>query len=144
MRTRIICAPRPGVSLSSLGSTVSRTPAATHRLARKTALAQLLAGSVVAALLGARYGLPAAAAATLGALAVALGTFLMGRALLGGGVSTATGALMRLVVGVIAKWVLVLVLCVLAIGVLKLPPLPLLAGLVVALAASAVMAMQRR
>lgn len=127
-----------------LGSTVSRTPAATNRLARNAALAQLLAGAVVAAALGVRYGLPAVAAAMAGALAVALGTFLMGRALLGGGVSTATGALMRLVVGVFAKWVLVLALGVLAIGVLKLPPLPLLAGLVAALAASAAMAMQRR
>ncbi|GAB2503507.1 hypothetical protein [Arenimonas alkanexedens] len=113
-------------------------------MARKTALAQLLAGAVVAGLLGALYGLPAAAAASIGALAVALGTFVLGRALLEGGVSTATGALMRLVIGVFAKWVLVLALGVLAIGVLKLPPLPLLAGLVVALAASAVMAVQRR
>ena len=123
---------------------MSRTPAATQSLARKTALAQLLAGAVVAVALGALYGLPAVAATMTGALAVALGTFLMGRALLGGGVSTATGALMRLVVGVFAKWVLVLALGVLAIGILKLPPLPLLAGLVVALAASAVVAMQRR
>lgn len=127
-----------------LGSTVSRTPAATNRLARKAALAQLLAGGVVAALLGALYGLPAAAATMTGAVAVALGTFLMGRALLGGGVTDATGALMRLVVGVLAKWVLVLALGVLAIGVWKLPPLPLLAGLVAALAASAAVAMQRR
>jgi F0F1-type ATP synthase assembly protein I len=130
--------------LGLLGSTVSRTPAATNRLARKAALAQLLAGAVVAVALGALYGPPAVAAAMSGAAAVALGTFLMGRALLGGGVSTATGALMRLVVGVFAKWVLVLALGVLAIGVLKLPPLPLLAGLVAALAASAVLALQRR
>lgn len=123
---------------------MSRTPTATIRLARKTALAQLLAGAVVAVLLGALYGLSAAAAAAIGALAIGLGTILMGRALLEAGVSSATGALMRLVVGVFAKWVLVLVLCVLAIGVLKLPPLPLLAGLVVALAASAVAAIMRR
>lgn len=123
---------------------MSRTPAATTRLARKTALAQLLAGTVVAVVLGALYGLPAAAAAICGAAAVGLGTFLMGRALLGGGVTTATGALMRLVVGVFAKWGLVLALGVLAIGVMKLPPLPLLAGLVAALVASATMVMQRR
>ena len=123
---------------------MSPNPAATSRLARKAALAQLLAGLVVAIAMGALTGLPGAAAAMIGALAVVLGTFLMGRALLGGGVMSANSALVRLVAGMVAKWVLVLALGVLAIGVWKLPPLPLLAGLVSALAASAAMAMQRR
>ena len=144
MRTRIICAPSPGLSLNLLGSTVSRNPAATRRLARNAALAQLLVGLVVALAVAALSGQAAGIAAMIGATAVALGTLLMGRALLDGGVSTATGAMMRFVAGTLAKWVLVLAIGVLAIGVWKLPPLPLLAGLVVALAASAVMAMQLR
>lgn len=144
MRTRIIRSPSPVLSSSLPGSTVPRTPAPTNRLARRAALAQWLAGVVVAVMLGALYGPPAAAAAVIGASAVALGTLLLGRALLEGGVSTANGALVRFAAGVFAKWVLVFALGVLAIGVLKLPPLPLLAGLVVALAASAVLAMQRR
>ena len=52
--------------------------------------------------------------------------------------------LLRLALAVVAKWGLVVALGVLAIGVLKLPALPFLAGLVVAILAGAAMAVRRQ
>lgn len=103
-------------------------------------LAQLVTGVVVAGAAGLLSGPRAAAAAVIGVAVVALGSLLMARALLGGGVQSATGALGRLVLGMLGKWVLVAVAFVLAVGVLKLPVLPLIAGLAAAVVASMVAA----
>lgn len=119
---------------------MSRIPVAGPRLARKTVLAQLVTGLVVAGAAGLWAGPKAAVAAALGALAIVLGSLLLARALVGGGVQSATGALGRLLLGMVGKWVLVAAVFVLAIGIWKLPVLPLIAGLAAAVVASAVAA----
>jgi len=123
---------------------VSRTLEAATRLARRTALAQLVAGLAAGLVVGVIAGPAGAGSAALGAGSVLLGTLLMARATVGAGVVTATSAMLRLVVAMVAKWGLVVALGALAIGVLKLPPLPFLAGMVVAIAAAAVVAVRRQ
>lgn len=123
---------------------MSRTLEAATRLARRIALAQLVAGLATALVAGGFAGLAGAGSAALGAAAVLVGTLLAGRATVGAGVVPATSAVLRLALAVVAKWGLVVALGVLAIGVLKLPALPFLAGLVVAILAGAVMAVRRQ
>ena len=123
---------------------MSRTLQAATRLARRTALAQLVAGLGAGAVSGVLAGLAGAGSAALGAVSVLAGTLLMARATVGAGVVDATSAMLRLVLAMVAKWGLVVALGALAIGVLKLPPLPFLAGMVVAIAAAAVMAVRRQ
>lgn len=123
---------------------MSRTLEAATRLARRIALAQLVAGLAAGLAAGAIAGPAGAGSAALGAGSVLLGTRLMARATVGAGVVTATSAMLRLVVAMVAKWGLVVALGALAIGVLKLPPLPFLAGMVVAIAAAAVVAVRRQ
>lgn len=123
---------------------MSRTLEAATRLARRTALAQLVAGLGAGLVSGALAGLAGAASAAFGAGSVLLGTLLMARATVGAGVVSATSAMLRLVMAMVAKWGLVVALGALAIGVLKLPPLPFLAGMVVAIAAAAVVAVRRQ
>lgn len=119
---------------------MSRIPVAGPRLARKIVLAQLVTGAVVAGAAGLWAGPRAAAAAALGAVAIVLGSLLLARTLVGGGIQSATGALGGLLLGMVGKWVLVAAVFVLAIGILKLPVLPLLAGLAAAVVASTVAA----
>lgn len=104
----------------------------------------MVAGLATAVAAGVVSGPPGAGAAGLGAGAVLLGTLLMARAAAGTAVAGATGTLLRLVLAMLAKWGLVAALGVLSIGVLKLPPLPFLAGLVVAIAAAMVAVVVRR
>ena len=119
---------------------MSRIPVAGPRLARKIVLAQLVTGAVVAGAAGLWAGPRAAAAAALGAVAIVLGSLLLARTLVGGGIQSATGALGGLLLGMVGKWVLVAAVFVLAIGILKLPVLPLLTGLAAAVVASTVAA----
>ena len=48
---------------------------------------------------------------------------------LGGGIQPAGAAFARLLLGTLGKWVVALAVIVVALGPLRLPPLPLLAGL---------------
>ena len=121
---------------------MSRIPVAGPRLARKIVLAQLVTGAVVAGAAGLWAGPRAAAAAALGAVAIVLGSLLLARTLVGSGIQSATGALGGLLLGMVGKWVLVAAVFVLAIGILKLPVLPLLAGLAAAVVASTVAAVR--
>ena len=87
------------------------------------------------------------AEATLGALAgvaaVVAGASLYGILMLGGGSAPATGVLTRLLVGMLAKWAAMLLILVVAIGVLELPPVPVLAGVIAAMVAQ-MLALARR
>lgn len=83
-------------------------------------------------------GLAWSAAALLGGGAVVLAGGLSARIALGGGVDTAVPALARLVAGVVAKWLLLVVVLALGMLVLGLPPLPMLAAAVVVLLAQVV------
>ena len=74
-------------------------------------------------------------AALLGGVSVVSGSALAANVALGGGVVTARSAFLRLVLGTGIKWLVVITIFALALGVGRLPPLPLLAGLAVALIA---------
>ena len=68
----------------------------------------------------------------LGGLAVMAGSWLFGRLALGGGASASFGALGRLLAGVVLKWFVVIGVLVAAV-MAGLSPLPLLAGVLLAL-----------
>ncbi len=74
-----------------------------------------------------------AMAALLGGLLVALGTWLLGHRMFGGAGISAAAALTGLIVGSLLRWVTIAAGVALAIGWAKLPPLPMLCGLIVAL-----------
>ncbi len=78
-------------------------------------------GSALSALVG-------GGAMTLGSLVAAWGSF-------GGGVAGAGMALGRLLAGLLAKWLVVIVGLFLAMAVWRLPPVPALAGAAIAAAA---------
>ncbi|HZH42689.1 MAG TPA: ATP synthase subunit I [Lysobacter sp.] len=103
------------------------------------------AGAVAATALA--YGLAAgprsALAAAVGGIAVVLGTWLSARLMLGGGVGAAGPALVRWFVGLMAKWLLVFAALGAGFGVWRLPPVPMLAGIVVALGAQVLAALRR-
>jgi F0F1-type ATP synthase assembly protein I len=106
--------------------------AAGWRLVRRALIWQVVAVAVLAlAFLPA--GVDWSLAALAGGGAIAVGGALSGALALGGGVGPATGALMRMVLGLAVKWLVVVVALVLAVGVARLPALAALAGVVVAL-----------
>lgn len=75
-----------------------------------------------------------ALAAAVGGLVVVTGAWLFGRIALGGGVQSSSGAVGRLLTGLMLKWVVVI--GGLAAGVaLGLPPMPVLTGVITALVA---------
>lgn len=108
--------------------------AAGTRLVRRTAIFQVVAVAALSLALLAK-GQGWALAALAGGGAVAAGCALYGVLALGGGIAPAAGALARLVLGMAAKWLVVVAGLFLAIAVAKLPPLAVLGGAVVALVA---------
>ena len=80
-------------------------------------------------------GAASAVAAAVGGLAVVAGQALAAKVALGGGVVPARSALARLVLGAGLKWLVVATIFAVAVGVGRLPPFPLLAGLAIALLA---------
>lgn len=75
-----------------------------------------------------------ALAAVVGGLAIVAGAWLFGRIALGGGVQSSTGAVGRMLSGMLLKWVVVIGGLAAGVG-LGLPPLPLLTGVIAALMA---------
>ena len=75
--------------------------------------------------LGARQGL----AAAVGGGAMLAGNALAATVALGGGIQPARTAFARLLLGTLLKWLLVMVVVVVALEAWRLPPLPALAGL---------------
>jgi len=112
---------------------VLNTVAAGRRLAQRTAALQavLTLATALACLLSGRNAalgaLAGGGALTLGGLAAAASAF-------GGGVAGAGMALGRLMFGLAAKWLIVVVGMFLAIGVWHLPAMAVLAGAAVAAA----------
>jgi ATP synthase protein I len=94
-----------------------------------------MAAVVLVALIFLVSGWSASLAALLGGTGVVLGSALAANIALGGGVVTAHSALRRLVLGTGLKWVVVITIFAMASGVGRMAPLPLLAGLAVALIA---------
>ena len=102
------------------------------------AIAWQVGATLLVALACLWQGLAWSAAELLGGGAVVLAGGLSARIALGGGVDTAVPALARLVAGVVAKWLLLVVVLALGMLVLGLPPLPMLAAAVVVLLAQVV------
>ena len=115
-------------------SRVMNSAAAGRRLALRAMAYQMVAVLLVA-LVFLIQGVSAALAALLGGASVVLGSALAANVALGGGVVPARLAFFRLVLGTGIKWLVVVTIFALALGVGRLPPLPLLAGLAVALIA---------
>ena len=108
--------------------------AAGSRLVRRTITWQVVAVAALALALlvkGSAWSLGAVA----GGGAITAGGALYGVLALGGGIAPAAGALSRLVLGLLAKWFVVIAVLFVAIAVVRLPPLAVIAGVVVALVA---------
>lgn len=107
--------------------------AAGRRLAQRTAAVQA-AATLATALVCLLSGRDAALGALVGGGAMTLGGLVAGWSAFGGGVQGAGMALGRLLLGLAAKWVVVIVGVFLAIGVWHLPAMAVLAGAAVAAA----------
>jgi len=112
-----------------------------RRLAQRAIAWQAVAIAVTALAFLAK-GADWALAAGLGGAAIALGGWLSSVIALGGGVNPSTGALARLLAGVALKWVVVVAVLLLGVGMAGLSPVPMLAGVIVALFAQ-LLAMSR-
>lgn len=108
--------------------------AAGSRLVRRTAIWQVVALAALALALAAK-GSAWALGAVAGGGAITAGGALYGVLALGGGIAPATGALARMVLGLLAKWFVVVAVLFAAIALARLPPLAVIAGVVVALVA---------
>ncbi len=103
-----------------------------RRLMLRAAVYPLAAVAVLALaflLMGPKY----AVAALVSGVAVSAGGWVAARMALGGGVQAAGSAMTRLIVAVVAKWVLVFGALAAGVLVFKLPALALLAGVAVGL-----------
>lgn len=103
--------------------------AATRAVAVQAAVALFVAAGFL--VLGPRQALAAAA----GGIAMLLGNALNLALALGGGIQPASAAYARLLLGTLGKWLVAMVVVVVALGAWHLPPLPLLAGLVAGMVA---------
>ena len=115
-------------------SRVLNSAAAGRRLALR-AVAYQMAAVMLVALVFLIQGPSAMFAVLLGGVGVVLGSALAANVALGGGVVTARSAFMRLLLATVLKWAVVILVFALASGVGRVAPLPLLAGLAVALIA---------
>lgn len=115
-------------------SRVLNSAAAGRRLALRAVAYQMVA-VVLVALVFLVQGWSASLAALLGGASVALGGALAANVALGGGVVPARSAFLRLLLGTGLKWAVVITIFAMALGVGRMAPLPLLAGLAVALIA---------
>lgn len=116
--------------LSTVDESRVHDPIATGRRAALRAVAiQAAVALLVAAgawlTAGPRQGLAAAA----GGIAMLAGNGLAAAVALGGGIQPAPAAYARLLLGTLGKWVVVMAVLAVALGPLRLPPLPTLAGL---------------
>ncbi len=116
------------------GCRVLNSVAAGRRAALRATGYQMLA-VVLVALIFLVSGWAASLAVLVGGAGVVSGSALAANIALGGGVVTARTALSKLVLGAGLKWVVVITIFAMASGVGRMAPLPLLAGLAVALIA---------
>jgi len=110
---------------------VTNSVAAGRRLAQRAIAWQAIVTALVALAFLAK-GLPWLLAALVGGGAVTLAAWVSAAVALGGGVSPAGVAFARLLVGMAVKWLLVLIAIVIALGLFRLPGLPLMAGVIAA------------
>ncbi|MFC5571052.1 ATP synthase subunit I [Lysobacter yangpyeongensis] len=110
---------------------MSNPIAAGRRLAQRAVAWQAIA-TVLVALAFLVKGLPWFLAALVGGGAVTLAAWVSAAVALGGGVGPAGVAFARLLMGMALKWLLVLVAIVIALGLFRLPGIPLMAGVIAA------------
>ncbi len=132
---------RPRVLQTVESFEVLTSVAVGRRLAQRAIAWQAVAVAVTALAFLAK-GADWALAAGLGGAAIALGGWLSSVIALGGGANPSTGALARLLAGVALKWVVVVAVLLLGVGMAGLSPVPMLAGVIVALFAQ-LLAMSR-
>ncbi|MFC5593067.1 hypothetical protein [Lysobacter niastensis] len=102
-----------------------------RRLASRATAWQAGAAALVA-LAFLPFGAPLALAAAVGGGAIVAGSAAAALMALGGGIQPAGMAVGRLVAGVMLKWVVVLAVLTLGLAGFKLPPLPMLMGVLAA------------
>lgn len=116
-------------------------------VARRTAVRasawQAVAVLVLAAVVGLAAGPAHASGVLAGGLAMLLGSALAAWFMVGGGVNPAGVVLGRWFLGMVAKWLVVGLALWLGLAVWRVPALPLLAGLVVALLAHVIASTRR-
>ncbi len=117
--------------------------AAGRRLVLRAAVWQM-AAVVLVALLFLLWGVPHAVAVVVGGLAIVVSALLAAWMAFGGGVLGAVSAVLRLVAGMVVKWVVVIGVLVMGAGLYKLPPLALMAGVVTGLVAQIVAAVGKQ
>jgi len=121
---------------------VRNTTAAGQQLALRTVVLQSTVVGVLSALfLGA--GTRQSAAVLLGGAAIVVSSWTAARITFSGRAQSAEGALLRLIVGLLLKWFVVIAVLLLGTMSLKLPPLFVLIGLVAGLLAQFLVAMKR-
>src|SRR5690606_21565674 len=118
-----------GSRTTATGHHVLNPLAAGSRLVRRSITWQVIAVAALALALLAK-GPAWALAAVAGGVAVTAGGALYGVHALGGGIAPATGALARMVLGLLAKWFVVVATLFIAIAVVKLPPLAVIGGVI--------------
>ena len=105
-------------------------PIATGRRAALRAVAvQAIVALLVAVGILLSAGLEAGLAAAAGGIAMLAGNALAAMVALGGGIQPASAAFARLMLGTLGKWVVVMAVLAVALGVFGLPALPTLVGL---------------
>jgi F0F1-type ATP synthase assembly protein I len=114
---------------------VLNSVAAGRRLAQRAIIWQA-AVTVLLAVVFLIRNVPSALAALAGGGSVMLGFWISTRVALGGGVAPAGAALGRLVAGMLLKWLLILLVIAVVMGVFRLPGLPLLVGIAASVLAS--------
>lgn len=110
-------------------------PVAAGRRAAYCAIAVEAAASGLVALAFLLQGSRHALAALVGGFALVAGHLVAARLALGGGIVPARVAFVRLLLGVTGKWLLIVVVLVIASKAWHLPPLPMLVGLLAGLVA---------
>lgn len=116
---------------------VFTTAAEGRRLARRAIVWQAVAVAVTALAFLAKDAAWALGVG-LGGAAIALGGWLAGVVALGGGASPSTVAVARVMAGVGLKWAVAIMVLLVGIGLAGLPPLAMMVGVIVALAAQMV------
>lgn len=122
---------------------VQQSLSAARRTAVRASVWQVAAVLVLAGVFGLTAGPAHALGVAVGGAAMVLGSALAAWFMVGGGVNPAGVVLGRWFLGMVAKWLLVLVALWLGLAVWRVPALPLLAGLVVALLAHVIASTRR-
>ena len=110
--------------------------AANRRLAYRMVAVQFVVAMLVALAFWASKGRPEALAAAIGGGSVAAGSLVLAWRSLPRGAASAGLALSRMVSGLLLKWFVVVGALFFAMAKLQLPPLPLIVGMIAAMAAS--------